>query len=1086
MNSGADLRMSSRLFRIACASILLVIVGTPAISATSEADRDRKYRFDIPAMVAKDGLMRFAFETETPLLAPLDLLSDKQTNRLAGDYTPAEGLFRLLEGTGLIGTINGGFISVHPAPQVADVPPRGVGGPDIHREKGGNEMQHQEAGDSAVGRRSGLLGSIGAVFAALVTGGDASAAPAAESTGKFIEEIVVTAEKREERILDVPITMTGFNDELLEELGMTRKDDLEQLVPGLQFGETHQKKGQGIVIRGMGNRESGVMQGNMAVATYVDGVYHTQLIGVADGLFDVGRVEVARGPQGTLNGRNSIAGSISIHSQRPTFDWDSTVLAEFTDQFSQRYGLAFGGPVLEDQLAFRLTGTWHDGDGAQENVGTGPDNDAPHSWTLRPQLRFKTDRLDANLKFEKLEDTGRSRTLLLLGQPPTDSNTMCFSWRDPLDPRADDPDDPLFICNEEMNNFAWFMYEKPVPTVVNCAPGALASRCAGDLENKVLANRPAKEDTVRDTWSLNVDFDLSENLTLSYSYGQTELQQFGSNDNDFTDRVPSSQDNATPQDCIDRLGLAECQALFPWGTSDGRSAFPYSNDERSHELLLTSNFEGPFNFIVGAYDYEGDTRWSDAFQGFGHSWRFANSDQRAQALGYADCQDFLTTVIQPQIDDLFGEALEEGRQIICPPGGQSDFTTTGGSAAASTQETQALFASFDYRFNERWAVSGGLRYTEDTNVQTEESDFGFEVTCPPGDADCVANNAGVILQSFWNGLEVNERPPEAPAGCTLNCVGLKQEWDKVIWNVALEFTPRENLMWYGRVSTGYRAGGLPSPTGGFFPPVEEETVINYEGGMKGLFLENRLQLMVGAYLNDYDGYQVNSIRDAVQAGFPQAVGEFSSSPLVEFMTNVDGTSIWGLDVEWTWYLDENWRVSGYYAYLDSELGPFTTIVQNDPNPEVGTWEHLDWDTGEPVTSVYLKPKEIKGATLPQSPKHKGAVTLTYETPIQQPAGQLQLLGTWSYTGDRYALIQNAPSNRMEAYDRLDLRASWTSADQQWTTTVYVQNALDDIGLAEYIPGFRPDWAFNAAEMLPQGLLTEPRQYGLQVRWRPKM
>ena len=904
-----------------------------------------------------------------------------------------------------------------------------------------------------------------------------------DESDSYIEEIIVTAEKREENILDVPLTVTGFTNRMIEELGMTRKDDLEQLVPGLQFGETHAKKGQGIVIRGMGNRESGLMQGNMAVATYVDGVYHTQMISVADGLFDVERVEVARGPQGTLNGRNSIAGSISIYSKRPTYVWDSEVMAEFTDQFSQRYGAAFGGPITE-QLAFRVTGTFHDGDGAQENVGVGPDADAPESWSIKPQLRFKTESMDINLLYNKLEDTGNARIPLLLGQPPTDTPAICFSWRDPFDPRSRDPNDPLIFCppeEEAFNNYPWYLYDKRIPTVVNCPPNTPAINC-NDIENKILSNRPAKEDTFRDGLSLTADFDITENLTLRYSYGQTELDEFSSNDNDFTDR--QVHESGSPVDCVEVRGEEECAELFPWGTTDGRSAFPYTNDESSHELQLQSNFDGPFNFIVGIYDYTGDTRWSDSFQGFGHNWRFTTSDERAQELGYANCEDFHAQVIAPNLEDFFGEALSEGRQIICPPSGQDDFTSRGGSASASTQKTRAMFASFDYEFNNLWAISGGLRYTEDTNIENEASDYSFFTRCPPGDDTCEELGLGVILNSFWNGLEVHERPPQAPEGCTLNCIGIKQQWDKVIWNANLEYTPRDNLLVYGRISTGYRAGGLPSPTGSFFPPLDEETVINYEGGAKGLFMENKLQLAIGGYFNDYDGFQISAIQDA--SGYPGAKEPTSSNPLAEFMRNVDGTTISGLDVEATYYINENWRISGYYAYLKSKLGEFSTLIQGDDNPEIGTWEHLDWQTGEQIQSTYLLPVNLKGASLPQSPKHKGAVTVTYDTALSDNLGSLQLLGTWSYTGDRYAIVQNAPSNLMPGYSRLDLRAAWTSANQQWSTTVYVQNALDEIGFAEYVPGFRPDWAFNAAEGEAQGLLTEPRQLGMQVRWKPEM
>ena len=145
---------------------------------------------------------------------------------------------------------------------------------------------------------------------------------AAESNDdRFIEEIVVTAEKREENILKVPLTVSAFNDEMIEELGMTNNKDIEQLVPGLQFGNDNVRWGQGTVIRGMGSRNWGEVHSDMAVATYVDGVYSRSAISVAPNLFDVERLEVGRGPQGTLNGRNSIAGSISYITKRPTDEW---------------------------------------------------------------------------------------------------------------------------------------------------------------------------------------------------------------------------------------------------------------------------------------------------------------------------------------------------------------------------------------------------------------------------------------------------------------------------------------------------------------------------------------------------------------------------------------------------------------------------------------------------------------------------------------------------------------------------------------------------------------------------------------------
>ena len=202
---------------------------------------------------------------------------------------------------------------------------------------------------------------------ASVSGLAADQTPGSSAEDTYIEEIIVTAEKREERLLDVPLTMSAFSEQMIEELGMTNPNDIEQLVPGLQFGDSGEQVGQGTVIRGIGSRLAGETHSDLAVATYVDGVYTIGTYGVAPNLFDVERIEVARGPQGTLNGRNSIAGSISYFTKRPTDEWDSLFQVELTDQTTQRYNAAFGGPLVGN-LSFRLNGGFYTGDGARETL----------------------------------------------------------------------------------------------------------------------------------------------------------------------------------------------------------------------------------------------------------------------------------------------------------------------------------------------------------------------------------------------------------------------------------------------------------------------------------------------------------------------------------------------------------------------------------------------------------------------------------------------------------------------------------------------------------------------------------------------
>lgn len=290
-----------------------------------------------------------------------------------------------------------------------------------------------------------------------VSGLAADQDPATSADGSYIEEIIVTAEKREERLLDVPLTMSAFSEQMIEELGMTNASDIEQLVPGLQFGDNGEQVGQGTVIRGIGSRLAGETHSDLAVATYVDGVYTIGTYGVAPNLFDVERIEVARGPQGTLNGRNSIAGSISYFTKRPTDEWDSLFQVEFTDQATQRYNVAFGGPLVGN-LSFRLNGGFHTGDGAQKNSGIGGDYAAPDQKSFSPQLRYKSDRLDINVRLALVDDDGSPRKQVPLSE--RDRTSECIV-------------DPLSLDEEpECEDNFWYLYTGPLPSVPDdCPPG---------------------------------------------------------------------------------------------------------------------------------------------------------------------------------------------------------------------------------------------------------------------------------------------------------------------------------------------------------------------------------------------------------------------------------------------------------------------------------------------------------------------------------------------------------------------------------------------------------------------------------------
>ena len=987
-----------------------------ALFAQGDAE-GRRYDIDIRDADAPAALRKLAEQTESLLLFPFELARDRRANPVVGRYTIEEALARLLDGSGLAGVLTNqrviSVVRVEPAVERSEP-----------------MTATTETTVPPVPRRTPLLRRIGATVAAVLAapGIFASESGVADSGEQAIEVILVTAEKREENMLDVPVTMTAFSNQMIEELGMTNHDDLEQLVPGLQFQDEGTQTGQGTTIRGIGTRLAGETVSDLAVATYVDGVYTLGLYGVAPNMFDLERVEVARGPQGTLHGRNSIAGAISYFSRRPTDHWDLLVHTEFTDQFTQRYGVAYGGPISEN-LSFRINGSYYEGDGAQKNIGHGNDYDAPDQIFLAPQLRFRTDRIDLNLRYTKLNDEGSPRTQVLLENV------------DRSIPESRNP-------NPAQSLNAFYLWDGPIPSVPpNCPPGTPAWEC-GDVENVLNVNRNSVGSSTAEQATIAFSFDLNDHYTLRYNFGDTDNFSDVQVDQDQTNRVASADDPFRAADADAPLVDEEKHVLYDY-------------TERSHELQLVSNLDGPLNFIVGAFTYENYSAWFVPFYVHTQPWVNVNVDDAARGAGFAGgCPEALalfTGIIGAAASP--EEAIERdqpGNYWACPEGTDHslflDFQVIGSS------ETQAAFVNAEYQVNDQWLVSGGLRYTEDEKAQDLNGG--------------VALFAFPFIGPFPFAIYFDDREPEP------------RTWGKTIGHISLEHTPDENRLIYGRISTGYRAGNFQTKSDA--PPklVKEETLINYELGMKGLFMDGRLRLTTGVFYNDFDDYQISGSIEP-QGGTNERItdglfDQYSSSPIIRFTNNIQDTKIWGAEVDFIYYVNENWRLSGFLSYLDSEIGPHKEVVRGHPDPETAFWDHIDFSTGEMVTSEYILPSDMTGNQLPLQPNYKFALTASYETSLAGTVGgHLQLLGTYSWVDERASDLSNFDISTMPAYGRFDVRGTWTSPDETITTTLFVQNVFDEIGVIEYLH-LSTHWTPR------QGTLTDPRSIGLEVRWRPNL
>lgn len=225
------------------------------------------------------------------------------------------------------------------------------------------------------------------------------------ATGEGLEEIVVTAERRETNIQDTPLSIQAMSGELLDEAGVKSTLDLQFVSPGLLVS-TNTASAQ-IFIRGVGSN----FGGGQSVAVHVDGIYQVTAATALQDFLDVERVEVLKGPQGTLYGRNATAGVVNIISKRPTQRLEAEAVLDIGNYDRFRTSATVNVPLVTDRLAARFSVLSSDRDGYRKNPYLNTRLDNEDSWAARAQFLFTpTDNIEVLLAGNYSEEED-SRTL---------------------------------------------------------------------------------------------------------------------------------------------------------------------------------------------------------------------------------------------------------------------------------------------------------------------------------------------------------------------------------------------------------------------------------------------------------------------------------------------------------------------------------------------------------------------------------------------------------------------------------------------------------------------------------------------------
>ncbi|MDY6984363.1 MAG: TonB-dependent receptor plug domain-containing protein, partial [Pseudomonadota bacterium] len=230
-----------------------------------------------------------------------------------------------------------------------------------------------------------------------------------------VEEFVVTAQKREQSLQDVPISVSAVTGDALQAQNLGEMEAVSMQLPNIHISES--AIGDKLFIRGIG---SGINAGfEQSVGTFVDGVYHGRSLQTRSQFLDIERVEVLRGPQSTYFGNNAIAGALNVTTRRPTDEFSGYVNTFYEFEHSERHIEGAVGGALTDTVSARIAGLASGLEGWMQNLNTGQTEGQERNRALRVSFLFTpNDTFDALLKVEGGRFDVRGRNLQTLGCPP--------------------------------------------------------------------------------------------------------------------------------------------------------------------------------------------------------------------------------------------------------------------------------------------------------------------------------------------------------------------------------------------------------------------------------------------------------------------------------------------------------------------------------------------------------------------------------------------------------------------------------------------------------------------------------------------
>jgi iron complex outermembrane receptor protein len=740
--------------------------------------------------------------------------------------------------------------------------------------------------------------------------------PCALAAEAMMEEIIVTAQKRSENLQETPVSVTAFTAEAIEALGFRQSVDITAQTPNFSVGYPNGDTGvPAPFIRGVGLNDFGVLNQG-PVAAYADQTYISSNAAQIFQLLDVERVEVLRGPQGTLYGRNATGGAVNYISRKPTRENEGWVRAGAGSRGLTKFEGAFGGPI-GDNTAFRAAVLKTDSDGWMKNRFTGNDQQGIDelAWRLMLETQFSD---DFNVLFN-----------IHGGQ--TESDAVQYRHLGVWDAAGNMCSNQAILAGQCADIFG-YSENAPYTTFNGVDVPAVPDYDEGNYDFE------AQNDT--DFWGVS--------LTAEWTVGDYTITSITSYD-EMDDFRPEETDDG-PNDILTGELSVDQETL-------------------SQEIQIKWE-DDKWSWIAGAYYLKDEATDNTAFD--------ILRDLRPFYVG-VPC-----TLAAPE--NTSGFCLD-------------DFVFKTKSGTDQDITSLALFYDATINLTDQLKLSLGLRYTDE---EIEHNSFFFYDEPEAG----------------------NPAQPGFPGKAS-------NDFQNVSGRILLDYRYNDDLLFYGGVTTGFKAGGIQSTSDGV-APYDEEELISYEIGFKSMWNNGSLRFNGSAFYYDYSDLQVFAFVIVGGVGFST-------------ISNAADATISGAEFELQWLPTENLFINLGVGMLDTEYEDFVIA------------------TGD-----------YSGNSITMSPELTLNGLIQYDIPLGD-RGTVTLQTDFNYQDEVFFDALNNPLLSEDDYWIWNARVSWTSSDDNWEVAAFGRNLGDE----EFMV-----YAFDLSFFgFNEEMLGTPRSYGLDVSYR---